>query len=72
MNRDIDNLEEILKNKYNEYIDSLVNYLDSLENTEANNAHKYILDNHISVGFRNSLEIVWARSTKSLIDKKVM
>lgn len=36
------NLEEVLKNKYNEYIDALVNYLNALKDTEENNGSKYI------------------------------
>lgn len=74
----MDELEVLLKQAYNNYIDSLVNYLNQCKqepgdkNFKVNNATKYILDNNISMGFRDSLEIVRAADTSKLLAKKVI
>jgi len=74
----MDELENALKEAYNNYIDALVAYLGDIKQNSTNlegafdNATKYILDNHISVGFRDSLEIVRAGSTDKLLAKKVI
>ena len=77
----INELESTLKTKYNDYIDALINYLNQLKTDAANsntsldfvenNATKYVLDNNISVGMRNSYEIVKAADTEKLAAKKI-
>lgn len=72
--------ENNLKEAFNNYIDSLVAYLTEVKKPgnktsngfKENNAEKYILDNHFSVGFRDSLELVRAASIKKLLSKKVV
>lgn len=74
----MEELEMRLKQAYNSYIDALVNYLNQWNqepgnnDLKINNATKYILDNNISVGLRNSLEIVRSANTEKLLSKKVM
>lgn len=77
---ELQSAEITLKEAYNNYIDSLAAYLTEVEKPEnkisngfkENNAEKYILDNHFSVGFRDSLELVRAASIEKLLSKKVV
>ena len=79
-NSQLQSAENTLKEAYNNYIESLVAYLIEVKKPEnktsngfkENNAEKYILDSHISVGLRNSLEIVRAANTEKLLSKKVV
>lgn len=69
----MDTLETNLKVAYNAYIDALANYLKDVKTKETeNNGTKYILDNHFSVGFRDSYELVQAMSIEKLLSKKVL
>lgn len=74
----MEDIERELKEAYNKYIDSLINYLTQWNKEQVNNdlkennATKYILDNHFSVGFRNSLELVKAGNIEKLLNKKVI
>jgi len=74
----MDELENALKEAYNNYIDSLVDYLTQWNqepgnsDSKVNNATKYILDNSLEVGLRNSREWVRSASTERLLSKKVI
>lgn len=72
--QNLEDLESNLKEAYNNYIDAMVDYLNQVKsssNLQINNADKYLLDNHISRGLRDSLEIVRAGDTNKLLEKKL-
>ncbi len=65
-------MENSLKEAYNNYIDALVAYIEDCKTKKITcNADKYILDNHISKGLRDSLEIIKAGDTNKLLSKKI-
>lgn len=69
----METLETNLKAAYNAYIDALSNYLKDIKlKGIENNGLKYILDNHFSVWFRDSYELVQALESERLLNKKVL
>lgn len=65
-------MENNLKVAFNNYIDALVAYIEECKSQGTQiNADKYLLDNHISKGLRDSLEIVRAGDASKLLNKKI-